>query len=107
VDPAWARGGSFISLVDLGRAWKIAATGGPVIADDCEQFHYLRSIDRLHVLGEPMALSEVLGSDESVRSTDDPTVFVPTGYGAADLAIVELLVDAALRKGVGHSLSLD
>lgn len=103
-DEALVKPGAFVSLVDLGRLWKSRAGTNRLVVDDREQFEQLAQSGRVQVFGEPSALCEWLAVDQKPAATSQATVFVPTGFGAADLVLASQLVQAAERMGAGKYL---
>ncbi|WP_233838901.1 hypothetical protein [Paraburkholderia sp. ZP32-5] len=109
-DPRALSEGSFVSLVDLGRSFDWTAANGfaTFAVDDPAQYEALARDKHLPLYtgGAPQSLTALIDArqrDSTIRFAG-PAALMPTGLGAADLALAALLREKALKQGVGLSL---
>lgn len=103
LDETALKPGAFVSLVDLGRLWDSKDGGGIFVVDDAEQYAQLRDASRIQVDRQnPVQLCDIVSGSFSIEQPAT-TVFIPTGFGAADLTLGDVIVREAKAQGIGKS----
>lgn len=95
--------GCFVSHVDMGRSfdWR-DDSGFRLVVDDVSQYcELVRSGNLCLPSYVPIALPALLSSTETFSEKDEPTAFLPTGWGVADVVLALMLVNAAKAAGKG------
>lgn len=100
---AWLANGAFVSLVDLGRNWQTEpAQQARYVVDDLAQYEALAASGQvMRAASAPSSLGTWLQAPVPAAERHLPTILLPTGCGAADLAIAAMLVQRAEEEQTG------
>lgn len=101
--PEELKPGCFVSHVDLGRSFSWPPdSGSRLVVDDVDQYlDLVRNGNFSLSSGRPAALSDLMTDPATSSARFKSTTFVPTGWGAADIAIARLLFELARAAGKG------
>lgn len=109
IDPRWLSPGTFVSAVDLGRSWMpehwpatfdVIATDDRAQSEDRARSGKMLDSGRFDAELGDLALGRHPGRSEGGQRT----AFVFAGTALADLAVARLVVEEALKRGLGTLL---